>query len=364
MKRIALVLGLLIVLSAAAFAADARPAQSFPTLDHVFLIMMENHGYSQIYNNPNAPFINAEAASANLATNYFAVAHPSLTNYLEVVGGSNFRVLTDNDPDWHDAACTANIVSGITATDNPSSPDICPISGSGTDAPTIPIDTTNEVQGAPGLCNIDCVLAIQSAATTGQTIADQLVAVGKTWKSYQESLPVTGANNVTYSDGFFTNLTDFSKIHPTLNPPLSQSDVVKLYAVKHNPFAYFQNVQEGTNPNNSLANMVAFDGPNGIWADLQTGNVPNFAFIAPNQCNDQHGRGNAGAFCNFDPNDNGTQNGLNPALIYLGDVTTERLVHAIKASPVWSQGHNAIVILWDENDYSYNPNTNQVMLIV
>ncbi len=26
---------------------------------------------------------------ANLATNYFAVAHPSLTNHLEIVGGSN-----------------------------------------------------------------------------------------------------------------------------------------------------------------------------------------------------------------------------------------------------------------------------------
>ena len=36
------------------------------------------------------PFSNAEAGTANLAANYFAVAHPSLTNYLEVVGGSNF----------------------------------------------------------------------------------------------------------------------------------------------------------------------------------------------------------------------------------------------------------------------------------
>ena len=46
--------------------------------------MMENHGYTEILGNPNAPFTNKYAASANLATNYFAVAHPSLTNYLEV----------------------------------------------------------------------------------------------------------------------------------------------------------------------------------------------------------------------------------------------------------------------------------------
>ena len=42
---------------------------------------------------------------------------------------------------------------------------------------------------------------------------------------------------------------------------------------------------------------------------------PNYSFIAPNQCNDQHGRGNAGPQCDFDPSTVGTQVGLNPALI-------------------------------------------------
>ena len=37
---------------------------------------------------------------------------------------------------------------------------------------------------------------------------------------------------------------------------------------------------------------------------------------------------------------------------------------AIKASPVWKKGHNAIVIVWDEDDYSVAPTTNQVALIV
>jgi hypothetical protein len=64
-----------------------------------FLIMMENHGYQQVLNNPYAPFTQAEATSAKLATNYFAVAHPSLTNYLEIVGGSNFGITDDNPPD-------------------------------------------------------------------------------------------------------------------------------------------------------------------------------------------------------------------------------------------------------------------------
>lgn len=359
-------LGLSMTLAATmTLAQEGRVPEGVPHLDHVFLIMMENHGYSQILNNPNAPYINKLAKSANAATNYFAIAHPSLNNYLEVVGGSNFGVHTDNYPDWHNASCTTNLASGIVATDNPPSPNICPISGSGTDAATPALDFTNETQGPPGTINIDGVRSIPAAKNIlGKTIADELTDAGLSWKSYQQSLPLGSVDTVNYSDGFFTNNTDFSKILPAQTPPLSQSEVVNLYAAKHNPFVYFQNVQEGWDPNNSLRNVVDFDGSRGLFADLSSGHVPAFSFIVPNQCNDQHGRGNAGPFCNFDPNDNGTQAGLNPALIYQGDVTVERLVTAIKKSPAWKDGKNAIVVLWDENDYSVAPNKNQVLLIV
>jgi len=327
--------------------------------------MMENHGYSQIIGNPNAPFTNGYALTANSATNYFAIAHPSLSNYLEVVGGSNFGVQSDNYPDWHNRYCSTNLASGVANTDNPASGKICPISGSGTDAAVPAIDTLNETQGAPGDINIDGTASIPAAShTVGLSIADQLAEAGLTWKSYQESLPPEGADNVNISDGYFTNNTDFSTIKPTLTPALAQGDVVALYAVKHNPFAYFQSTQEGFSPGNSLDNSVDWDSANGLYADLASGDVPTFAFIAPNQCNDQHGRGNAGAFCNYDPSDNGTQAGLNPALIIRGDVTLRKLVGAIKSSPAWKNGHNAIVILWDENDYATAPETNQVPFIV
>src|SRR5260370_24438399 len=87
---------------------EGRAPSGVPHLDHVFVIMMENHAYKQIIDNPNEPFVNQYAKSANLATNYFAVAHPSLTNYLEVVGGSNFGVLNNNNPNWPKPACTTN----------------------------------------------------------------------------------------------------------------------------------------------------------------------------------------------------------------------------------------------------------------
>ena len=77
---------------------------------------------------------------------------------------------------------------------------------------------------------------------------------------------------------------------PHLNPPLTSSDLVFLYAVKHNPFAYFRDVQEGQH---TVSRVVPFDGASGLFADLAAGHVPNYSFIAPNQCNDQHGRSNA-----------------------------------------------------------------------
>ncbi len=339
--------------------------QNVPHLDHVFVIMMENHGYGQIAGNPNAPYTNQLAQSANVSRNYFAIAHPSLTNYLEVVGGSNFGVHTDNYPDWHSTSCVTNLATGVAATDNPATGLICPIGGHGTDAATPAIDVTNETKGAPGDINIDGKRSIAADPNiVGKTIADQMVSAGLSWKSYQESLPLTGADKVNISDGFFTNLTDFTAITPTLTPALTQSNIVALYAVKHNPFAYFRDIQEGYDPRLSLRNSVEFEGPKGLFADLASGHVPAYSFIAPNQCNDQHGRGNGGPFCSGDPNDNGTQAGLNPALIYRGDVTIRRLVNSIKQSPAWKDGKSAIVVVWDENDYATAPETNQVLLIV
>jgi phosphatidylinositol-3-phosphatase len=243
-------------------AAEGPIPGGIPHLDHVFVVMMENHGYSQILGNPNAPYINLLSSVANSATNYFAIAHPSLTNYLEIVGGSNFGIQTDNYPDWHSNSCTPNLISKTVATDSPPSPNICPIVGTGTDAPTSAIDTTNETSGPPGVLNIDGVQSIPAVSnTSGKTIADQLAERGRTWKSYQESLPPAGADGVNYSDGFFTNNTDFTMIKPALKPPLAQSNIVFLYAVKHNPFAYFRSIQEGDEPGGNLDNVVGFDNP-------------------------------------------------------------------------------------------------------
>jgi hypothetical protein len=345
MKKTAIALALSTALVGSAFANEDNDSGRIPHLDHAFVIVMENHPLSQIIGNTAAPFINSYAKTANLAANYFAVGHPSLTNYLELVGASNFGVVNDNSPDWHNTTCKSNLELNTPSLEG--APNTCPIAGSGLDAETPAVDTTNE--GTPDVPVYNEYLA--PAQTEGKTIADQLVEAGLSWKSYQENLPAAGADLANWSDGL---LTDTNK---DTGAPVA--GIPHLYAVKHNPFAYFANVQAGTNPNNSLENMVGFDR---LYADLRSGHVPNYSLIAPNQCHDQHERGasEVGTGCQYDPDP--VNNVLNPAGIAQGDAAVQALVGAIKSSPVWKSGHSAIIVVWDENDYTSKPN--QVVTIV
>jgi len=321
-------------LAAALAGGPALAHDGIPRLDHVFVIVMENQYVGHIIGNANAPFINGYATSANFAANYMGVGHPSLTNYLEIVGGSNFGIVNDNSPDWHNAGCQSNLETNTPSLEG--APNTCPIAGSGLDAATPAVDTTNEGTPTVPIHNIP----LDPAMTVGRSIADQLVEHGLSWKSYQESLPPSGADGVNNSDGMISDLTT------------AVSGAPHLYAVKHNPFVYFASVQSGTERDNSLRNSVGFER---LYADLRSGEMPNFSFIVPNQCHDQHGRGasEVGPYCQGSPDDN---------LILAGDVTVQNLVGAIKASEAWKDGRNAIVVVWDENDYGSEPN--QVVTIV
>jgi phosphatidylinositol-3-phosphatase len=325
LKKIALLLGVGALSASLAVAEDDD--RKIPHLDHAFVIVMENHHISQILGNANTPFITSYAKSANLANNYFAVGHPSLTNYLEIVGGSNFGIINDDSPDWHNATCVSNIELGTPA-DESAATNTCPIAGSGMDAATPAVDTANEGTPQEPIYNDP----IPAAKTIGVNIADQLVEHGKTWKSYQENLPPYGADGVDNSDGLISEVTQ------------SEPGMPKLYAVKHNPFVYFANVEEGSNPQLSLKRVVGFER---LFTDLSSGNVPNLSFIVPNQCHDQHARptSEVGPGCSDDQNS-----------IAQGDAALSVLIPAIKNSPAWKHGNNVIVLVWDENDYSSLPN--------
>ena len=92
------------ILSAATFAvattssasADGADRHGAP-LDHIYVIMLENHSQSSVIDDPNAPFITALAHQSGMADHYFGVTHPSMPNYLAFLGGDNFGLQDDND---------------------------------------------------------------------------------------------------------------------------------------------------------------------------------------------------------------------------------------------------------------------------
>ena len=67
----------------------------------VFIILMENHNWSQIRNSASAPYINNTLLPmSSYATQYFNPPniHPSLPNYLWLEAGTNFGITNDSDP--------------------------------------------------------------------------------------------------------------------------------------------------------------------------------------------------------------------------------------------------------------------------
>jgi acid phosphatase len=54
---------------------------------HVFLVVEENHSFSQVIGNPSMPYLNGLASKYGLATQYYANIHPSIGNYFMLTTG-------------------------------------------------------------------------------------------------------------------------------------------------------------------------------------------------------------------------------------------------------------------------------------
>jgi hypothetical protein len=159
---------------------------------HVFVVVEENANYADVIASPSMPYLNALANQYGLATNYFANAHPSIPNYFELTTGQILTLIDASTP--------------------------------------------------------------QVFSVSADNVVRELLASGKTWKSYAEDLPSVG-----YTGGD-----------------------TGLYAVRHNPLAYFTDVQNNAK---QVQNLVPFTQ---LAADLNTANLPEYSFIVPNLCNDAH----------------------------------------------------------------------------
>ena len=109
-----------------------------------------------------------------------------------------------------------------------------------------------------------------------------------------------------------------------------------LYAVKHNPFVYFDDVTNNQDPNS--ANCIGHVRPfSELATDLANNTVAQYAFITPNECNDMHD--------SCAP--------LNDA-IRQGDTWLSQNLPAILDSAAYRSG-GAVFITWDEGAFSDGP---------
>ena len=108
----AVLVGALPAAAASSSSAVSSAAKPVPRLNHVFLIMEENNGFTDVIGNRAAPNLNALASKFGLATDYFGISDPSETNYVALLGGATFGINSD-DAYWKNKIHAASLISQL-----------------------------------------------------------------------------------------------------------------------------------------------------------------------------------------------------------------------------------------------------------
>ena len=89
------VVALLIAACGSAVMNGSRSQAAAPP--HILVVLMENHSYPEVLGNPSMPFLNGLVA-VNGSVSTTDLSHPSLPNYLGLVGGSIYNNPADTTP--------------------------------------------------------------------------------------------------------------------------------------------------------------------------------------------------------------------------------------------------------------------------
>jgi phospholipase C len=82
--------------SVAKASAPCGRVSHAPTWRHVIVVVMENHGFSQVHG--HSPALDRLSASCGVATGYSAISHPSLPNYIALTSGGTQGISDDCSP--------------------------------------------------------------------------------------------------------------------------------------------------------------------------------------------------------------------------------------------------------------------------
>jgi phospholipase C len=81
--------------SPSAAEQTAVPLPLVPNFSHIVIIVFENKEFGSVIGSGQMPYFNLLADSYTLLTSHFAVTHPSLPNYLALIGGDTFGIASD-----------------------------------------------------------------------------------------------------------------------------------------------------------------------------------------------------------------------------------------------------------------------------
>jgi phosphatidylinositol-3-phosphatase len=237
------VLALLLAVSANAAAprtaapAAAPTTTSLPPIRHVFLLLLENQSYDVTFSPRSAaPYLAHTLPSRGaLLTQYYAIGHASLDNYVALISGQ-----APNEDTQLDCPTFADF--------QPSAP---------------------RPDGHGQLPGTGCVYP-----RTVPTLPDQLEAAHLTWKGYMEDMGNDPAREAATCG----------------HVPLGAAERTSLagrtdkYAAKHDPFVYFHSIiDDAARCDSHVVNLER------LAQDLaEESTTPNFVFITPNLCNDGH----------------------------------------------------------------------------
>jgi hypothetical protein len=75
--------------------STSTPAPLVPNFDHIVVFVLENKDYEMVIGSQVMPVFNKLANQYTLLTQFHAITHPSLPNYIAMMGGDTFGITSD-----------------------------------------------------------------------------------------------------------------------------------------------------------------------------------------------------------------------------------------------------------------------------
>jgi phosphatidylinositol-3-phosphatase len=90
--------------------STAAPESLFPDFEYIVIIMFENKEFGSVIGNPQMPTYNRLAREYTLLTQYYAIQHPSLPNYIALIGGDTFGIDSNCNDCFIDAPSLPDLI--------------------------------------------------------------------------------------------------------------------------------------------------------------------------------------------------------------------------------------------------------------